>query len=98
MMNKLEYKEIMWAEMSPDMYSGPNCDELKPRWHGFCEGDMDSEYYEEPLQLCATTFKPGTKVIVLEPCCPKCGQIASLCEDYEPCDFNWDEWVACEYS
>ncbi len=28
MTNKMEYYEIMWAEMSPDMYGGDNCDEV----------------------------------------------------------------------
>ena len=39
----------------------------------------------------------GTKVIVLEPECSKCQEIASMCRDNEYCDFDWDAWITDTY-
>ena len=38
---KMEYHENAWFEMKPDVYAGPTCDGVQPRWDGFCEGDKD---------------------------------------------------------
>jgi hypothetical protein len=93
----MEYHEIMRAEMSPDVYAGESCDQIKPRWHGHCEGDMDSDYFDL-LELDPTQFPPGTKVVVLQPCCPECGQIAEICTLDEYCDFDWEQWTLSKYS
>jgi hypothetical protein len=58
---------------------------------------MDSDYIEA-LTIDAKHFPPGTKIQILEPCCPKCGQIPELCRGDDGCDFNWDEWVLGKYS
>ncbi|MET4160540.1 hypothetical protein ABIE61_000354 [Marinobacterium sp. MBR-111] len=93
----MEYHQTMWAEMSPDVYSGENCDQVRPRWNAHADGDMDSDYIEA-LTIDAKHFPPGTKIQILEPCCPKCGQIPELCRGDDGCDFNWDEWVLGKYS
>ncbi len=93
----IDYRQTMWAEMSPDLYDGENCDQLLPRWHGFAEGDRDSDYLET-LEFAAKHFPPGTKVLVLEPECPKCQQIPEFCRGDDACDFDWDAWTADRYS
>lgn len=93
----MKFRQTMWAEMSPDLYDGETCDQLRPRWHGFAEGDMDSDH-SDVLTLDSKHFPPGTKVLVLEPECPKCEQIPDLCRSAESCDFDWDSWVQDKYS
>jgi len=93
----IDYRQTMWAEMSPDMYDGAACDQVRSRWHGFCEGDMDSDY-SDALEFVAMHFPPGTKVLILEPECPKCHQIPKLCRGDDCCDFDWDSWTADRYS
>lgn len=105
-MAEIKYRECMWAEMKPDVYGGKNCDQLVPGWNCFCDGDMDAEDNVKKLDLAAKTFAPGTKVVVMEPCCPKCGEprwpnsvdpkvtFPSKCE----CGFDWDKWVLNQYS
>ena len=95
---KLEYQAIMWAEMKPYVYGGQNCDEVCPMWHAFAEGDMDSDTFDHPIELCCKTFPPGTKVVVSVPCCPECGQDAEMCKADDCCGFDWDAWVHTEYS
>lgn len=96
-MKKTEYQQIAWAEMKPDCYDGPDCDQLRPQWDCYFYGDMDSEE-TKTLDLDAKIFQPGTKIIILEPECPKCEQQQSICRDYDSCDFDWDEWTLGKYS
>ena len=96
-MGELEYKEIMWAEMKPDVYDGENCDQITPRWECYADGDMDSDYFDE-IKLHSKSFPPGTKISISVPCCPKCGVIQELCKTDEGCDFNWEDWTFNEYS
>lgn len=93
----MDYHEVMRAELSPDVYSGPDCDQVKNRWEAFCEGDMDSDF-SQTLELSARHFPPGTKVLVLEPVCPECHQISEFCRSDEGCAFDWDTWIVEEYS
>ena len=95
----LEYQRALWAEMAPDIYSGENCDEHRPRWHAYADGDMDSDYLET-IELSAATFPPGTKITVEVPCCPDDGVSADYprrsdgkCE----CGFDWPAWVEDRY-
>ncbi len=98
MVNELNYKTIMWAEMKPDVYSGDNCDKIAdPRFECFCDGDMSSEHIET-ITLAASSFPPGTKVLVELPCCPLCEQEVEMCESDDNCDFDWVEWCHNEYS
>lgn len=92
-----DYRQTMWAEMSPDIYGGETCDQMRHRWHSFAEGDMDSDY-SDALELAAKHFPPGTKVLILEPECPKCQQTPEICRGDEGCDFDWDAWTAERYS
>jgi hypothetical protein len=92
-----DYRKTMWAEMSPDMYDGDTCDQVRPRWHEFCGGDVDLDY-SDTLKLAAKNFPPGTMMLILEPECPKCHQIPEICHGDECCDFDWDSWVADRYS
>jgi len=92
-----EYSEVMWATQEPDFYAGDDCDEIEPRWHCHCEGDMDSEYIDT-IEISAKHFPAGTRVLVLQPCCPECGQIAELCSTDEYCEFDWESWAAGRWS
>lgn len=93
----MKYEKIMQAEMDPDLYAGQNFNELRPRWKAYAEGDMDHDYMEV-VSLDSRMFHPGTKIVVLEPVCPKCKQIVSICGELTGCDFDWDAWVNDRYS
>ena len=88
-MSVLSYQEVMWAEMKPDLYDGPGCDQVKPAWSCFCDGDKDGEDGLELIELAANTFPPGTKIVVSLPECPECHEIVELCQSSEYCDFDW---------
>jgi hypothetical protein len=89
----LEMHQVMWAEMSPDIY-----EEGTPgQWHSQCEGDMDSDHIEQ-ISLDAKDYPPGAVVKVYLPCCPRCNQDAEMCASDEGCDFNWQVWAECKYS
>lgn len=92
----MKRREIMWAEMSPDLYAGETCDQVRPRWHCHAEGDMDSDHMES-ISLDAKHFVPGTKIVVMEPECPQCGMVASCCITDKACDFDWDAWRDDKY-
>lgn len=93
----LQYKNIIWAEMFPDLYDGEYCDQIKPRWKVRSDGDMGSEFMNK-LTLTALQFPAGAKVTISLPCCPKCGQDVECCKTDDSCDFDWEEWVSNEYS
>ncbi len=97
MKSTLRYRDIGWAEMDPDLYSGKNYDEIRPRWRCYMEGDM--EYgYEEELILSSKHFPVGTKIFIKEPECPKCCQVVEFCRSDDSCDFDWDLWIQETYS
>ena len=91
-----ETHQIMWAEMSPDIYAGESLNEVKARWHTFCDGDMDSDHLDV-VTLDANLFPPGAKISITVPCCPRCGHIQEMCEPGEDCDFNWSLWRDNKY-
>jgi hypothetical protein len=93
-MPKLDYHQIMWAEQKPDFYAGPTCDQQKPGWDCYAEGDMDSESGLEVIELAARTFPPGTKIVVSVPICPECSEQVELCD----CGFDWESWARDQYS
>jgi hypothetical protein len=92
----MNYKEVMRGEMKPDVYDGPECDSIKPYWYMYADGDMDGDYVEKILMQ-AKAFPPGTRIIVQEPCCPKCDMVRELCIA-DDCDFDWDAWTMDTYS
>jgi len=97
-MKKLEYSTVMSAEQYPDCYGGKNCDEHIPLWKKYAEGDKDSVHSEEKIVIDPKQFPAGTRVIVQEPVCPKCGMVASCCIAVENCSFDWKEWAEIEFA
>jgi hypothetical protein len=106
--SKIKMAETMWAEMEPDTYDGPSCDQIAPRWCVYAEGDKDSDTLREPLTLDPRHFPPGTKVVISEPLCPSCGDPRSPIYPVPKtgpiytgpchCGFDWDKWVLEQYS
>lgn len=107
-MADLEMRETMWAEMKPDCYDGEECDQIKPVWSAYADGDKEGEDAVGDLELLANNFPPGTKVVISEPCCPKCDEPRwpnlpkqdgiPLYSGPCGCGFDWDEWVLNQYS
>lgn len=93
----MKYHKIGQFEMKPDLYGGETCDQLEPRWDGFFEGDEDGDI-GETITLVASTFSPGTKILIFEPECPKCQQVQSICKEDDSCDFDWHSWIEEKYS
>lgn len=97
----------MWFTIRPDCYGSPECDQVEPRWHCYADGDKDADEQREPLSLDASRFPPGTKIVVHEPVCPKCGEAREpnyKDGEYLPgfvskcrCGFDWDEWTLSQY-
>lgn len=89
-----QFKDIMWAEKKVDVYSGDNCDEHKPFWWGYAEGDKQDGDIDDPLTLSLSQFPAGTKITISVPICPNCDldrdftnktATPEMCE----CGFNW---------
>lgn len=101
MTSEWKTRETMWATMSPDVYAGPSCDQVAPRWECHAEGDRDGDH-EKVITLDAATFPPGTTITISEPLCPSCnelrepkdGKFGGPCR----CGFDWDEWTAEQFS
>ena len=89
----MKYRETQRAEMSPDIYAGENCDQVRPRWAVSAEGDMDSDF-SDTIEFDAKHFPPGTKVVISEPLCPQCEDLSVLCD----CGFDWEGWTRETYS
>ena len=101
----MKYRETMNAEMAPDMYGGPDCDQMLPRWCASTEGDMGDGENHETLELAARTFPPGTRVVISIPECPDCTEPADMYFDPETgktgpcqCGFDWEAWAGDTYS
>lgn len=109
-----EFRETMWAEMKPDCYGGKHCNELRPRWEAYAEGDKDEDT-TDTIDLAASTFPPGTKIVVSEPVCPICDSTPSRSLKQETfhdedgneiteytwtcqCNFDWRTHALNEYS
>jgi hypothetical protein len=93
----LDYVQIIAWEQKPDLYSGDNCDQTRPRWHGYAEGDKEGGF-DETIELTPDRFPPGTIVKVLVPACPDCGLDMQSCSENDTCDFDWDQWIQSRYS
>lgn len=109
----MEYREIMRAENAPDVYDGPTCDGIRPRWMGSAEGDQDGDDEvgrDGAILLAARTFPPGTKISIQSPLCPKCHETPHDMGDFRDdsgnwftkwscgCDFDWREFTLDNYS
>lgn len=107
-MAEIKRRETMHAEMKPDVYDGPNCDQVRPRWWTYADGDKEGGFEHEPLTLDARLHPPGTRISVMEPVCPNCDEtresiipppatgpcFKSKCR----CGFDWDNWTGEQYS
>lgn len=99
----MEYRKTQSAIMEPDLYDGPDCDDVRPRWVAYVEKEGRTDIGED-MNLAATTFPPGTRVEISVPICPKCNDLDAdyayamdgdgICQ----CGFNWNEWRDSEYS
>ena len=89
-----QYREIMRATRKADCYSGPGCDEIRPLWNVYAEGDKQDDTINEALQLAPDTFPAGTRVTVEIPVCPNCDDDAECCS----CGFDWKAWTLEQYS
>lgn len=107
-MSRIKRRQSMRAEMKPDMYGGPEFDQMEPRWWTYAEGDKEGGFEHEPLTLDAKMFPPGTIISVEEPVCPKCEESREpnyKDGEYLPgfvpkcrCGFDWETWTGNEYS
>ena len=93
-MSETKYEEVARAEMHPDVYGGPNSDQITPMWEGHWDGDMESFHDRSPINLPPEKFPPGTRVIVQMPLCPECELNCELCS----CGFDWKAWAKEQYS
>ena len=87
-------QEIMWAELKVDVYDGPNCDQHRPYWNAFSDGDKQDDDVDGDIVLSPTHFPPGTKIVISIPNCPDCDEIVDICT----CGFDWKNWVEEKYS
>lgn len=85
---------ILQAENKVNVYCGEQCNEKENYWNVYAEGDMQDDDTTAPLILDCNFIPRGSKVIVKAPICPNCDAIEELCE----CDFDWDNWIDCQYS
>jgi hypothetical protein len=97
-MNKINYEEIGRAELKVDCYAGKTCDQHKPEWHGHFDGDMDGGKIGKRITLDVSQFRPGTRVLIQEPVCPRCDATREMCELDKGCDFNWRAWDEEQYA
>ena len=110
--HKLDTECVQYAEMAPDVYDGPECDRVRPRWlTEYDKHGLDDAGNEEGImELNPANFPAGTRVEIHVPICPRCGNetadgaVDGICPAYssdpesERCGFDWNEWVANEYS
>jgi len=103
---KVETVATMRAEAKPDLYAGKTCDQLRPRWYTRCQGE-EGEYHDDDIVLDPKQFPPGTKVTIAEPLCPTCGETRGQKFPFQSppvfdakceCGFDWEVWVANQYS
>lgn len=100
------FHEIMRAEMRPDCYAGPNCDERAAKWRCSSEGDKGDKGDNadmDVIEIASETFPPGTRVSVSIPVCPDCNLPSDHAMDGTtmgpcPCGFDWVKWAEGQYS
>ena len=98
----MEYMEVDRARMEPDVYDGPNFNQHRPRWIIGIEKEGDCDV-GGTLEIQAKNHPPGTQVVIIEPLCPKCGEVYENCmvRGYghsSECDFDWKRWAEEQYS
>lgn len=103
----IERRQTMRAEMQADCYAGKNCDQIKPRWNCYADGDKQDEDLSGPIMLDTRRFPPGTTVVISEPLCPKCSELRGpkfptpkrgpLFDPKCDCGFDWEAWTHEQY-
>lgn len=84
--------------MKPDLYDGPNCDIVRPRWVADFEKEGPQEITEN-IVLSPSAFPPGTRVLIQVPECPNCELDAEFAKDGKcECGFDWHAWRDNKYS
>jgi|GEM_PF-3542796 len=104
--DELTCRSIGNAEMKPYLYDGDKCDQVKPQWDSYMDGDMSGESGIEIINYPAVAYPPGTKITISVPCCPKCSEPSGINSDasgkYEisdcTCGFSWKDWTDKQYS
>lgn len=98
---KIKYETIDFSEMKPDMYDGPNSDEMKPRWVTSVEKEGEVEI-GDIITLNSHTFPTGTRVLIQVPVCPQCETYTADQMDENKkcfeCGFDWGKWAIDNYS
>lgn len=104
-MKNYEKKESVIArfEMKPDCYGGERFNEHIPKWWGYSEGDKQDDTSEAPLRFDPKDYPPGTKIVLTEPLCPKCGECYQNCMvrgygNQDECNFDWNQWAEEQYA
>lgn len=98
MTDRIKYQEVAWAERKVDCYAGPTFDVHSPTWESHFEGDMEANEDGDDLVLDPKQFPAGTKVLILVPVCPDCGNHVELCEIDKSCGFDWKAWAEEKYA
>jgi hypothetical protein len=94
----LQYQTVQTAEMKPDLYDGPECNDMRPRWVAESEKEGATEI-DGFIKLNPSAFPPGTRVLIQVPMCPNCGLNAEYAENLKcECGFDWNAWVEDKYS
>ena len=107
----MNYFTVMRATLKLDVYAGDKCDESRPQWEAYHDGDMDGDTNNDDLILGVSYFPPGTKVSVAIPECPNCtlprmtlashkedGSVSISHEAKCECGFDWLAWEQNEFS
>lgn len=95
---RLPMHEIMRAERRVDCYAGETCDQHRPVWRAYCDGDRDSSDSAEDLVLDCKTLPAGAIVTVSIPVCPECGMDVENCQLTDDCGFDWKAWAEEQYA
>lgn len=102
-MSEPKYRVFMWGEMKPYCYDGPDCDQIRPQWSTYCDGDKEGESGLEELEMKAAQFPAGTKITIEIPMCPNpdCeldSDFAYYQDNICDCGFDWNEWTLNRYN
>jgi len=111
MVDPIQHRTIMRAEVTPDVYAGNSFNEVKNRFTVSSDGDMKSSTNSNDIVLQCKQLPPGTRITVNYPCCPGCGTarkdktefidgLHQIVGHVDKCDcgFDWNEWVLDQYS
>ena len=100
-MSNTEYTDILTVELKVDCYAGENCDQHQKYWNCYAADDMQDEALspdDHKFSIDLKDHPPGTKIIVSEPICPKCGLTFFDCNPDPDCDFSWSGFAEDLYS